>query len=320
VSAHWYTAFGLTIASDTPIASLPTVATPPGLVPDVRVHAGESSPRLEPPLRLLHRSKEEYPPGTPMLELWESADGGAIAMRYGDGTAFDLTRAGDSVWMRWPEPVLARADAEAYLTGPVLGTLLRLRGILALHGSAIVGARGAVAFLGASGVGKSTLAAAFAARGCPVLADDVVAFQETRGWFVLPAHGQLRVSAEAAALATVAPDALRPLAPTWDKEVLVLSGTSRAGRQVRLDALYLLGPRTPDARGCVDHRSPSRSFLDLVPNTFGVRLGDDSLRNAQFAQLEGLVRAHPPRLLRVGSGAPGLAATVRLVLGGDGAP
>lgn len=318
MSGYWYCVYGLNVSSETPINSLPAVAQPAGAAADVRIRVG-SSPDVVRPLRLLHRSQEEYPPGTPMLELSESADGKAITMRYGDGAVFDLARTGDAVWMRWTEPGLGRADADAYLTGPVLGTLLRLRGLLPLHGSAVVGMRGAVAFLGASGAGKSTLAAAFVSRGHAALADDVVAFRYEGRWLVLPSHSPLRVSKAAAALASVAPDALHPLPPAWDKELLTLSGTSLAAREVRLDALYVLGPRTGGALSVVEDRPPSSSFLDLVPNTFGVRLGGDALRREQFAHLERLVRAHPPRLLRVGQGAAGLAAAVRLVLGEHGA-
>jgi hypothetical protein len=54
----------------------------------------------------------------------------------------------------------------------VIPPLLNLRGREALHASAIRTAKGACAFIGQSGWGKSTLAAAFHSIGYPVLCDD----------------------------------------------------------------------------------------------------------------------------------------------------
>src|SRR3569623_1241995 len=73
--------------------------------------------------------------------------------------------------------LLPHADAGAVrtlLAGRLMGYLLRQRGYLALHASAIALHGRAARFLGESGAGKSTTAAAFhARRGCQVLADDV---------------------------------------------------------------------------------------------------------------------------------------------------
>ena len=50
--------------------------------------------------------------------------------------------------------------------GPVFAFVLRLRGAVTFHASAVrIG--DAVAFLGPQGAGKSTTAAALALRGCP---------------------------------------------------------------------------------------------------------------------------------------------------------
>jgi hypothetical protein len=61
------------------------------------------------------------------------------------------------------------------LTGKLMACLLRQRGCLPLHASGVaIGGQGAL-FLGESGSGKSTTAAAFYARGYGVLADDMCA-------------------------------------------------------------------------------------------------------------------------------------------------
>jgi hypothetical protein len=61
------------------------------------------------------------------------------------------------------------------LLGPALALALMQRGRLVLHATAVVVDGHAVAFVGASGAGKSTTAAAFHAQGCRLLADDFLA-------------------------------------------------------------------------------------------------------------------------------------------------
>lgn len=64
-------------------------------------------------------------------------------------------------------------DVRAYLLGSVFSVLCHQRGLLPLHASAIRFKLGVAAFLGESGDGKSSLAAHMAARGHPVVADDI---------------------------------------------------------------------------------------------------------------------------------------------------
>jgi hypothetical protein len=80
------------------------------------------------------------------------------------------------------------------LAGRFFGYLLRQRGYLALHASAVAVCGKAVLFLGESGAGKSTTAAAFHPRGHAVLADDVAAVRLTEaGPELQPAWPGLRL-------------------------------------------------------------------------------------------------------------------------------
>ena len=72
--------------------------------------------------------------------------------------------------------------------------MLSYQGRLVFHASAVVTRSGAIAFLGASGRGKSTLAAAFAAAGGTLLTDDGLLLDETGGAFrVVPGHASIRL-------------------------------------------------------------------------------------------------------------------------------
>lgn len=71
------------------------------------------------------------------------------------------------------DPNASDDDVRLILYGPVFGALLFQQGLYPLHASAVeVNGKG-VLFVGKSGVGKSTLAAAFYKRGYRILADDV---------------------------------------------------------------------------------------------------------------------------------------------------
>ena len=71
----------------------------------------------------------------------------------------------------------AAQDIQLYLFGTVLGIVCSRRGLLPLHAGCVRIGDGAVAFAGASGMGKSTLAAALIRRGYPMLSDDVTAVE-----------------------------------------------------------------------------------------------------------------------------------------------
>ena len=60
------------------------------------------------------------------------------------------------------------------IAGTVVAFLLSLTGHCVLHASAVEVEEGALAFAGASGQGKSTMAALFTSDGAPLIADDVL--------------------------------------------------------------------------------------------------------------------------------------------------
>jgi hypothetical protein len=72
-----------------------------------------------------------------------------------------------------PAAGAAELDVRSYLMGSLFAALCHQRGLLPLHASAIGTSQGAVAFLGASGAGKSSIVAFLSQRGYPILADDI---------------------------------------------------------------------------------------------------------------------------------------------------
>jgi len=98
-----------------------------------------------------------------------------------------------------PVPGVDEALLRTILLGPILCVLLRQRGLLVIHASGVNINNKAVAFMGGSGWGKSTLATAFHTKGYDVLTDDVMPIQIGTGCpIVFPAYPQFKIWPEAA--------------------------------------------------------------------------------------------------------------------------
>jgi hypothetical protein len=83
------------------------------------------------------------------------------------------------------------------LSGRIMAYLLRQRGMLALHASGVAIDGNVVLFLGTSGAGKSTAAAAFYAAGHHVVTDDIAAVKSVGPQSIVhPAGGRLRLFEE----------------------------------------------------------------------------------------------------------------------------
>ena len=86
-----------------------------------------------------------------------------------------------------------------FILGPVLAGLLRQRGFLVFHGSAAEINNSAVAFVGGSGWGKSTLASAFHKQGHGLITDDVMAVDMATGLpMALPSFPKTKLWKDAA--------------------------------------------------------------------------------------------------------------------------
>jgi len=93
-----------------------------------------------------------------------------------------------------PSPAASDRNVRLFLLGSAFGVLLHQRQVLPLHANALVFSGRAVAFLGASGAGKSTMAAWFHDRGYPILTDDVCAVSMEAGLpIVQPGIPRLRL-------------------------------------------------------------------------------------------------------------------------------
>jgi hypothetical protein len=188
-----------------------------------------------------------------------------------------------------------------YLLGPIFSLLLRLKGTLTLHASAVRLGDVAVALVGPQGAGKSTTAGSFAKAGYPVLTDDVAPLRDGGDVFeITPAYPNIRLWPASVEILFGAPDALPCITPNWDKRYLEL-GTSVHGFEpnpVRLAAIYFFYPRIADASAPRVEAEPLRDgFVKLIGNTGANYLLDQESPASTFDILRRLADTVPLRRL-----------------------
>lgn len=296
-----YRAYGLSIVSEIPIPGLIPVAGD-ALSVDLKLELGPEPAWVSNALRLSSRCfhKQAAEPAThdPALIVSVLGETEFYELAYSDGTRFVLDGATTRIWAQWTPPLMIE-DFATYFLGPVMGFVLRRRGVIALHASSVCVEGQAIAFSGEAHAGKSTTAAAMALRGAPVLCEDIAALREKNGaLWVEPGYPRVCLWPDSVEKLVGAADGLPRLTPTWDKCYLSLDG-SRAKFETQsrpLAAVYLFGPRVEDENAPrVEDIGPRDAVLELVQNTYMNWILDRAQRAAEFDVLARLASRIPIR-------------------------
>ena len=161
---------------------------------------------------------------------------------------------------------------QTYLLGHVLSFALVKQGYEPLHATVVVIDGAAVAFLGASGQGKSTLAAAFLYAGHQVLTDDLLLIRRVAGALCgFPGPPRLKLFPDVARrfLPDLAP--LAPMNPESEKLVIALERPYAHSKPAPLRAFVVLD-------GCegghldISPVNGAKAWLALLGATFNRRL------------------------------------------------
>jgi len=312
-----YLAYGLTLSSNVPITGLVSAnsTTKPA---NLRINFG-TLPAVscsDNQIRLRYASAYVGECGEPGLRIWDVDEGSFLRITYIDGTDFWLDRELATLWALWPENC-SLADTLTYLLGPILGLVLRLRGIVCLHASAVsIDDRSAV-FVGAEGSGKSTTAAAFAREGFAVLSDDIVALAEHGDEFqVLPAYPRVNLWPDSVKLLYGSPDALPPVSVGWDKRCLPLGeagGPRFEERHLHLGTIYIFGDVSEHTNESIEAISQKSALMMLVGNTYAANFLDAKQRAEEFAVLSRLVAAVPVRKINPRRNVTGVNELCKLI-------
>lgn len=316
-----YTAYGLRLLCNTAIPGLaPSEAVQPA---DVCVSLGHIpiSDRFDTRERW-YQSAAPNTLGRPNLIIWRHRPSGAFRFVYDDGTEFLISRDGARIWSTWP-PAVNLDEAVVYLRGPILGMVLRLRGVVCLHAATVALGSSAIAIAGAAGAGKSTMAAGLVALGAALMADDMSALRvRADDIAVLPGPPRLSLWPDSVEAVYGAGRSLPRITPPggisdwWDKRFVDFHATPRfQPSPLPLEAVYLLASRTPNAD---THRIESigaqEAFMSLIEETYVNYALDGAMRAQEFAVLGRLVRDVPVRRVSARDDRSELIAVCRSVL------
>ena len=292
---YFYRSYGLTIESDRCIQALPPI---PGdmLSPDLTFVLGcmpaWAKEACTLPLTSSRARPTELLPGDATFTVSEYQRGHFFQLAYGDGTRFVIDRNATRVWGE-AGPGLAHEDVCVYLLGPVMGFVLRQRGLTCLHASALSVHGRAIALVGEAGTGKSTTAAALALRGWPVLCEDVCALDRADQQFMVrPAYPRVCLWPDSVNFLFSSRDALPLIVDGWDKRFLALDNARAqfASSGSPLAAIFVLAGRTDEVSAPrLEPLTQRDAVLQLVQNTYMNWLLSSEQRAAEFDVLTSLV-------------------------------
>jgi len=266
-----YSVYGLVTASE---IELPELAPGNG-APEVRILLEDTPQVAAGDGRASFR-------GTPRDVRLEYPHAGTLTIR--DGREISIS----------PRAGVDPSAVRVLVLGPALAVLLHQRGVLALHASSVRLPGGVVAFLGGSGWGKSTMAAALQRRGNDLVADDVTAVAPgPDGVEVLPAFPQLKLWPEAARALGIDPDELPLVIPDEEKRARRLTG-ERWTAPLPLAALFVLAVGE-EVR--VEPLTPREGLLELVRHSFCAPKLAELGAERHFLQCGETVRRVPVRRL-----------------------
>lgn len=194
-----YAAFGLEISS---AIMMPELNEGVGSSVDVRIRCADVPLAIHSPLEI----EEDYQIGENEFLL------------HVEGVASFYVKNGDQIIVQLCSQY-DLCEVRLYLLGTAMGVLLMQRGVLPIHGSAVVVEGRCIIFAGISGAGKSTLAAALRKNGYALLADDIsaVIFDDNGLPWVQPGYPQQKLWQTSAALLSIDTTTLRKVSPDIEK-------------------------------------------------------------------------------------------------------
>jgi hypothetical protein len=227
-----------------------------------------------------------FPDGTLWTEF-HRADGGYL-LRFPQLADFQVSADADTVTCV-PVPEVPEGTARHLYLNQVLPLVLSKLGQLVFHASAVEIGSGAVAFVGESGRGKSTLAASFAVSGCRFLTDDGLVVEPSAESFeALPSHPSIRLWDDSEA-ALIPPAARRAPPVHYTSKARFLADDELAFCAVPrpLRRVYFLGDGSAE-RLEMRRLSAAETLVEWVKHSFLLDIEEQPRLASHFDQVAAL--------------------------------
>lgn len=234
-----------------------------------------------------------------------SLSDGWTYLRYDELFEFLVSPEGDFILYQFLREV-SLESFQTYALGRVFSFALVKMGYEPLHAATIVIKGKAVAFLGASTFGKSSLAACFIASGYPLLTDDTLRLEEREGVYVaFPGPPRLRLMPKIGRLYLGDNEAGVVMNPREEnakapKLVYRLSPSQSYCEVAPLGAIYAVTPPRKVYRKqqiAIDALSPLQALMSVLRFTHNDQLAYGDRLSRQFESARRLIENSPVRAL-----------------------
>lgn len=227
---------------------------------------------------LEHNARPQVPVAGAAFYQWVAPDGSLWTLFYRQGrdyllrfpglADFEVSADGCQV-AAWAAPGGTSATVQHLYLNQVLPLALSRQGKLVLHASAVELADRAVAFIGESGRGKSTLAASFATGGVPFLTDDGLHLEWAGDELTVhPSHPSIRLWADSQeALVRVGAAAAPALDFTTKTRLLASPALPFCDQARPLGRVYFLGDGLARS-ATIERAKPAVTLINLIRNSF----------------------------------------------------
>jgi hypothetical protein len=228
--------------------------------------------------------------------LWTQfhRSGDGFVLRFPDFADYEIDAAAKAVRC-FPVPGVSLKTIWHLYHNQVLPLALSHQGNIVFHASAIEVGHGAIAFLGVSGRGKSTLAASFALNGFPFLTDDGLLLESSSqaGWLAMPSQPSIRLweDSQHALVGAHAP-AAPPLEFTSKGRFLSNEMLLHSDQPRILKCIYVLGDGSA-GDPVLERMSPSGALIELVKHSFLLDIDERQMLATHFNELAALVAEVP---------------------------
>jgi energy-coupling factor transporter ATP-binding protein EcfA2 len=230
-----------------------------------------------PPWEPCNHWVHHWPPERGGMSLAVSSDGHSFLLRFPGLADFVISAEGRQI-DAWPDPTIGAETLDHLLLDQVLPRTLAQQGRLVLHAGAVRIDDQAVAFIGHTGSGKSTLTASFHSAGYPLLSDDALVLKTEEGVIrALPTYPSLRLWPHAIDKLFAQAPALAPMAHYSSKRrIIVKDVPAKAEHPLPLASLYILRSEgvNADAGLSVSRLSPGEACMAILGNSFQLDVTD----------------------------------------------
>jgi hypothetical protein len=317
-----YHAYGLTIISDVEIPELPPLRDLLDRGSDrINLRILGSRRSIEDPAHWLNVSA--HADGTPWLST-AKIEGGYL-LRFPRLADFVIDPSGHDVSCIEAGDGVTTVTLRHLAIDHVMPRVLNLRGIESLHATAVAAGSGAIAFIGAAGAGKSTLAASFHLAGLESYCDDCLVLHVQNGRIVAtPAYPGVRLCDDSFMALMGESERGVSVAQYTGKTRLLGTGSGFRGDRLPLGRICVLQRRIgEDAEGvtpAIARVSAGAAFPLLVGASFPLDLRDRTMLARHFRLLTRVAAIVPIRQLMIPNDFSALPAVRAVVMADLEAP